>query len=281
MTDKCINNAPFIAYPEKQINQQKTKTYHVVQACCNSWTCPRCGLMRAKQEYGRIVEGCRTLASTNDLYFLTLTCRGKDVSLAESEAHYLEWTNRLLTTLRTNATRRKIEWSYVQVTERQKRGHPHSHLITTYYPDDLVDGFKPSWSYIGGKYEVVLRACLRSDYIQERCVSAGLGDQYDISRVKSAEGVSRYVAKYLFKDTIFETTWRKNWKRVRYSNSFPKMPDKTNDDAFPLITEQDWSYFRAIAVVAIPHDESSEVALFQMTHGSDILIKPIRAKNEN
>lgn len=269
---KCVNNAPFIAYPA----QGSTKTYHVSQGCCNDWTCPRCGIMRAKHEYGRIVEGCRTLAKEHQLYFLTLTCRGKELSLDDSENHYLEWTNRLLTALRTNATRREIHWCYVQVTERQKRGHPHSHLITTYYPADLENDFKVTWTQITGKLTPVLKPALRSEYLRERMVSAGLGEQYDISEVKSAEGVSRYVAKYLFKDTIFETTWRKNWKRVRYSQSFPKLPERKNPDAFVLLSLQDWSYFRAVATIAMPNDMIAHEAIVQNCTGSDILIrKPI------
>lgn len=265
----CINNAPFIAYAKSE------KSYAVIQGNCNSWTCPRCGVLRAKKEYGRIVHGVEQIANECDiLYFLTLTCRGKDVSVADSEKNYLTWTNRVLTALRTDATRHGKLWHYVQVTERQKRGHPHSHIITTYEPQDLYIGEKDNWKRVSGKLVNEPQECLRSDYVEKVCVKAGLGNQYDISFVDSAQGVSRYVAKYLFKPTMFSTQWDKNWRRVRYSQSFPQLPEQKTE-AFVLITEQDWSYFRAIATVAYPQDEPSEKAIKENCYGSDILIKPV------
>ena len=182
---RCVNRAPFFAY------QTTEKSYGMAQGNCHSWSCPRCGIGRAKQEYGRIVEGCRTLATDHKLYFLTLTCRGKNLSWEQAEAGYLLWTNRLLSTLRANAKKRGVFWSYFQVTERQGRKHPHSHLITTYHPDDLKPGKKITWKTIAGKLTAIELECLRSDYLGKKCVSAGLGEQYDISEVKTIEGASR------------------------------------------------------------------------------------------
>lgn len=273
--EHCINNAPLIAIPKSE------KTWQVAQGNCNSWTCPRCGVLRAKKEYGRIVHGVEKLASECDiLYFLTLTCRGKELAVADSESNYLKWTNRVLTTLRTDASRHGKLWHYVQVTERQKRGHPHSHIITTYEPDDLYIGFKDSWrSDANGVLVNTPVECLRSDYIEKTCVRAGLGNQYDISFVDSAAGVSRYVAKYLFKPTMFETAWKKGWKRVRYSQSFPALPERKTD-AFVLLSEADWSYFRAVATVAMPMDEVSENAIKTHCYGSDILIKTVAVSGQ-
>ncbi len=216
----CINHAPFFAY------KTSGKAYAVVQGNCHSWLCPRCGINRAKQEYWRIVNGCGILAEQYELYFITLTCRGKELSLAEAEAGYYLWTNRLLTALRTSAKRKDAAWHYAQVTERQKRGHPHSHVLTTFVPHDLYDGYKDDWKWDDGLvYEK--KPALRSDWLEERCISAGLGSQYDISRVADVEAASRYVAKYLFKDGMFSTEFPKDWRRVRYSRSFPKQEKQT------------------------------------------------------
>jgi hypothetical protein len=196
--------------------------------------------MRAKHEYGRIVEGCRTLSETNELWFITITCRGKDMSLEQSEANYGKWTNTLLTRWRTRSSRKGDKWYYAQVTERQKRGHPHSHILTTFDPHDTVSGLKRKWKMDNaGERHYVEEETLFSDYIRRSCVDVGLGDQYDISRVSSVEACSRYVAKYLFKDTIFNTIWPRGWKRVRYSNSFPKREDRKTT-AFVLLTREDW-----------------------------------------
>lgn len=268
----CENGAPFFAY------QLAGKSYAVMQGNCHSWSCPRCGINRAKQEYGRIVEGCRTLAIDHDLYFITITCRGKEMSLEAAEAGYLKWTNKLLTSMRYQSKKRHGFWHYMQVTERQKRGHPHSHIITTYKPHDLRDGFKDNWTTESGQIVNVPKVALRSDWLQKRVISAGLGSQYDISKVDSVEGASRYVAKYMFKDSMFETTWAKNWRRVRYSQSFPKL-EKKSGDAFVLLKKEDWLKLASLAVVVKPSDPASYEESLSMLRGHDVIVNTTRLEN--
>lgn len=266
---RCVNNAPFFAY------KVSDKGYNVVQGNCNDWTCPRCGDLRARKEYGRILEGCRTLAKDHRLYFITLTCRGKGTSWEQAEAGYYTWTNRLLTTLRKSAKKYDVHWAYVQVTERQARGHPHSHLLTTYHPFDMTNGTKTTWKHTKGKPSATLLECLRSDYLERRCVSAGLGNQYDISEVKTVEGASRYVAKYMFKDTMFSTDWPKKWRRVRYSRSFPKLPEQKSD-AFALIKNQDWRKLAQKAVVINPQNEAAYQAAYIAFYHADVIVRKVK-----
>lgn len=204
----------------------------IFQSCCNHWECPCCGEVRARQEYARIVHGSEQLAIKHSLYFWTITCRGRDVDLAEAEAMYYAWTNKLLTNLRTKARRAEIHWAYVQVTERQKktRAHPHSHIITTYRLPDAVETRDAT-----GKMVLV------SEQFSRANASAGLGERHTISEVRSAAAVARYVAKYMFKDTMRETFPRK-WKRVRYSENFPKLPVKTPDVMIVLHSPADWRH---------------------------------------
>lgn len=265
----CINNAPFFAY------QNAGKSYSVVQGNCHNWSCPRCGINRAKQEYWRIVNGCTTLAEDYELYFITLTCRGKELSLAESEAGYYDWTNKLLTSMRYQSKKRYGFWHYMQVTERQKRGHPHSHMFTTFKPHDLRDGYKDDWKWIDGKLICEQKPALRSDWLLKRCISAGLGNQYDISKVDSPEAASRYVAKYLFKPSMFLTEWPKGWRRVRYSNSFPKQ-EKQSTDAFVLLTHKDWYKLAELSLVVKPRDEGSELKCLEMLRGHDVIVKRLQ-----
>jgi len=200
------------------------------QSCCNHWDCPACGETRAKQEYSRIVYGCEVLQKEHQLYFWTLTCRGKECSLEEAEENYLAWTNVLLTNARTKSKRAGEYWAYVQVTERQKktRKHPHSHIITTYKPDDAIS-FKDDRG----------RENLASAWFSKANASASLGSEHRISSVGSAEAVSRYVAKYLFKDTM-KDVFPKNWHRVRYSQNFPNPPVLVPDFVTPLQTPRQW-----------------------------------------
>lgn len=200
------------------------------QACCNHWECPACGVKRAKQEYRRIVAGCEELAQEHDLYFWTLTCRGREIALDEAEESYYAWTNRLLTNARTKAKRNGQFWVYVQITERQKktRLHPHSHIITTFLPADAV-----ATKDANGRNAYV------SAWFAKSNESAGLGSQHKITQVQSAAATSRYVAKYMFKATMQEV-WPAHWRRIRYSDNWPAIPVFHADVAVVLRSKNDW-----------------------------------------
>lgn len=198
--------------------------------------------MRAAQEYGRIVSGIRHLAETSKIYFVTITCKGREITKNEADENYLMWTNRFLSAWRARTKSKGGQWCYVAVTERQARGHPHSHILTTSNPQDLYLGhvFKertPNLYIPANSREIALR----SDWLASAVVRAGLGSQYDISIASSVEGTSRYVAKYLFKESIFSDSWPKGWKRVRYSQNFPKLPE-TESECMVLLSADDWRF---------------------------------------
>lgn len=263
----CIKNAPYFAF------KKHDATYGVVQGCCNAWHCPRCGIQRAKEEYGRIVNGCQILAKKNDLYFITITCKGREISVKSADQGYMEWTNRLLTTWRTFATRHNQEWVYVQVTERQKRGHPHSHIITTWEPPNLQTVKKGKWKTDNQSGKVWVEAdALVSKYLERSIPRAGLGTQYDVSKVGTVEGASRYVAKYLFKPEALNTKWPDGWKRVRYSQSFPKLEERKTD-AFVLMQPDDWRKLAKLASIVHVRDE---IAMQIVAHHATNLIVTIK-----
>ena len=237
---QCEYGAPLIAY------QKDGGVWGIVQATCNHWDCKRCGPLIAKKHYGRIVEGCRELHKAHGaLHFITITCRGRGLARKDAEENYLTWTNRLMTALRMDAKRKGKPWAYVQVTERQKRGHPHSHIITPYYPDDLTQELRYRYKHDNaGKRKREYYKAWRSAWLQARSISAGLGSEYDVSIVEDVEAVSRYVAKYLFKDTL-QTVWPKGWKRVRYSQGWWDYPDGENQ-AMALISADDYEAFAEV-----------------------------------
>jgi len=266
--DICQNNAPYFAY------QIEGKKWMVVQGCCNSWNCPRCGQQRAREEYGRIVVGARELFRTNKLYLLTLTCRGREMTTNEAETGYLLWTNRLLTRLRTQSIRSGRSWYYASVTERQERGHPHSHYITTYCPPDalaVAKGDKKRF-YTSGQTIITKHNTLQSYYLERACVECGLGRMYDISELESSEGGSRYVAKYLFKDSVFQTVWPKKWQRVRYSRNWPRLPEKTSD-AIVLLSALDWAGLaRQAFIIKTPDNGVAQVVRSHLAR-ADVIIQ--------
>lgn len=220
----CDYNAPYVAIIAGTNSQ-------IVQVCCNHWDCQKHGIVRAGQEYWRIVEGAINLAKQHTLYFYTFTCRGGNLQVNEAERSYGLWTNRLLSTMRASAKTQSQFWAYAQVTERQNRGHPHSHLIMSYlHSDALLRHDKKGKPYYYSKW------------FRKRHIKAGLGTQSRITPVNDADAASRYIAKYLFKASMF-TVMPDSWHRVRYSQSFPKRQlDELplRDDAFPLLTKSDW-----------------------------------------
>jgi len=187
-----------------------------------------------------MVEGCRTLAQNYPMFFITITCRGKEISHEYAEENYGKWTNGILDACRLQAKRKGGEWHYVQVTERQKRLHPHSHFASTYCPPiTKVITVRKKKKQESGQYKIVVSESLRSDWFEGQIKKSGLGEQYNITLIQNAEAASRYIAKYLFKPSIFTADWPKGWKRIRYSQSFPKAAEREGT-AIVLLTQEDW-----------------------------------------
>jgi hypothetical protein len=193
---------------------------------------------------------------------------------------YLLWTNRLLSALRADAKRQGQLWAYVQVTEQQGRGHPHSHILTTYHPDDLKPGYKYTYQLTpnGGRVKEK-KDCLRSAYLAKRTISAGLGEQYDISVVDKVEGASRYVAKYLFHPDMFKAKYPAGWKRVRYSQSFPALPSTTSD-TICLLSRENWELLSRKAVVLACDGEIAFAEARYYLRNADCLIYETTSKKE-
>lgn len=255
--EKCIYHAPFFAIEKNPASG----IWSLSQGQCHHWDCPRCGIMRAKHEYWRIIQGSEQIVSEGHaLYFITITTRGAGLKVAEAEENYLQWTNRLLTNLRGQSARRNAYWCYVQVTERQKRKHPHSHILTTYEPVDLVEGCKLQYEQVNGHKQAYWQDALRSDDLQASVCASGLGEQYDISLVRNPSAVARYVGKYLFKSSLL-TVLPKGWRRVRYSHNWPKTDFEPASNAIVLINKNDWFELAKVAETVITHEaETQEIA---------------------
>lgn len=236
--------------------------------------------MVASKHYGRIVSGAKEIAAESQLWFITITCRGKDVSVEEAKANYLAWTSKFLDACYASAKRRDVVWYYVQVTELQRRGHPHSHILTSFFPSDVRDGWKDDWERdASGALVNRPKEALRSDILLRQCAASGLGDQYDISRVRTVDAASRYVAKYMFKDSQFRADFPAHWKRVRYSQSWPKLPERKTD-AFVLLSSDDWHNLASLAsVVDARGSEAFEQAVYFL-RGHDVVIHE-KAEREN
>ena len=186
---------------------------------------------------------------------------------------YLEWTNRLLSRLRAATKRRNGVWFYASVTEHQKRLHPHSHYITTYCPPDAINISKGErkFFYTSGEEFLTTHNTLQSETLERACTECGLGRQYDLSRLESVEAGSRYAAKYLFKASAFDEIWPKGWRRVRYSQNWPKLPE-VKSDAMILLSNDDWERLaRAALIIKTKDDAAKALARAKLSH-ADVIV---------
>lgn len=264
--ERCIYHAPFLC-------MKTPRGWILLQGCCNHWTCPRCGQIRARKEYGRIVHGAKEIESEGKtLYFLTLTCRGHEVSAETAIENYMVWTNRLFTLMRATAKRKRKEWHYAQVTELQGRGHPHSHVLTTFCPPDAElkeKGATLAFTVKEDKRSKTIRYMAKhdlifSEWLWKSAYEAGLGSQTDLTEVVSPEAVAKYIAKYLFKDAT-KTIFPANWHKLRYSQSFPALPEQ-HAEGFPVIRAVDW---RKVATLSEPVFTRERVAI-EAAHANQV-----------
>jgi len=228
---RCDNRAPHIAV-------KNGDTWTVYQGCCNSWNCSRCGYIRASTEYHRILSHSSALTNAgHNLAFVTITAPGTgEITAHEADAVWYSSTTKFLNSYRKHVQRGGEHWTYVCVTERQKRGHPHAHYLMTCVPSDThLSG--------PGAYDLAKIASsderLRSDWMSKQLERSGLGKIYDIQEVDDTNRVVAYISKYLFK-SLQNEFWPKGWRRVRYARNWPKTPKNAAEDAFPLLSGEDW-----------------------------------------
>jgi len=202
-----------------------------------------------------MVVGARQLGQDHKLYMMTITLPG-DIDIETGDAEYLERTHRLHANIGYRARTDKIPWHYASVTERQTRGHAHSHYITSFCPPDayfIVDHYEKychDVQHINAKIPENMRYSpeplkdidlrqMFSVWLSLASVKAGLGVQCRMAVADIVEGASRYMAAYLFKVSIFQQ-WPDGWRRIRYSQNWPKMPQNSTTGAFPVLKAQDW-----------------------------------------
>lgn len=183
-----------------------------------------------------MVGSMELAALGHPLFFWTFTCRGKDLALENADDGYYEWTNRALSNLRYQAKKQGQPWVYVQVTERQQRGHAHSHFIHTFAPDDASVHQDAK-----GRFHLV------SEQFRMAVVQSGLGPQCQITVVDSPEKVAIYISGYL-KKHINADVFPPSWRRVRWSQKWPELPEMASAYAAVVRTKQDFQHADQIGV---------------------------------
>jgi hypothetical protein len=167
---------------------------------CKRWQCPKCGVDRVRQTMARIGAGI----SLGRVRFFTLTSPGDEdaaTSWAELPSRWKRFHQRV--------KRRYPDFEYIAVSEEQKRGHAHMHVL---YRGPYID-----WR--------VLRAM---------AAASGFGRIADIRTTNP--NLARYMVKYLTKDLRAgrqqaDGTWKgpqlRYRRRVRMSRNWcpPYVPE--------------------------------------------------------
>lgn len=175
---------------------------------CNSWTCPRCNILKALRVKYKIKE----TATLNNLgYFLTLTLDPKKIpteyySETKNDTHkYITkiFNTFILDLKRKNISNRKIK--YIWIMEFQKNGRAHLHILINFNDKNLI---RKIWVRVGG------------------------GHIMDIQPAQTIEGLSRYLSDYIvkgLKQDITDVSYFKYFeKRFSISQSCRKPKNNVN-----------------------------------------------------
>lgn len=196
---------------------------------CGKWSCPVCAPLNALREAIRCANGIGALRVAGiPGAFLTLT-QPPSVKTASFAYSILpkQWN-----TLRMKWTRwcnaQGLPFDYAAFVEGQSRrsGMPHFHIIGTFAPD--------------------------KETLRQWAVQSGLGYQIDRQELGPSNGVAWYVSKYSTKSSD-ANLMPKGFRRVRYSEDFPKMKFRTDDATKEAIVKRPkesvdlWAFRAAVA----------------------------------
>lgn len=189
----------------------------LITLACDRWNCPYCSKVLAWRWAERIRYGLE-LAQPRSAYFWTLTL--------PAWVHYPKTGFRILPglwdRLRKSVSRGAGSWSYAAFVEC----HPHRSLIPHYHIISLT------WPH---------------RRLKDLAVHCGFGYEAKIKQITS-KGAAAYVSKYCSKQGY---AMPKNFRRVRVSRDWPKLPDPGYDKEviYPLARESTQAYVRRVALL--------------------------------
>lgn len=213
----------------------------VRQPACKRWICPTCGPSKAYLLSLRVQQ-------TPANIFLTLTHKPRP---AESQEEALRAIKHSWTILRKRIARHNEQSTahYVLVVEWTKRGAPHLHVL------------------------------IQSRYIAQATLSSWWASIHgapivDIRRVRSQHELTRYLSKYLTKDTHMPKRSRK-WSASR--GFLPPAPENPNP---PFPPETEWTYYPNLAHLLANALRTDGDTVIEGPRGSVIIIGTIDPHSE-
>lgn len=187
-------------------------------ARCKSPTCEYCGPIYKKRLLDDVAYGARVIQLNGRRFrFMTLTT-GPDSNQDLMGKYY----NRFRAILRKHGYR----FDYFKVTEFQENGQRHFHI--------LIDVFVP--------FNMIQYAW--------RLATDGTAYWVNIKKaqVRAAAG---YMSKYMTKQTVFSTQFKKGERRYSFSRRFPRMPKEESTHRYAFVAKPDHSAFIKKAIEAL------------------------------
>lgn len=173
---------------------------------CKRWDCPICAPLNSYRHAIRVANGCQALVTAGIApHFVTIT---QPASIKTAERAYLilhrQWDNFRNKLQYWSRSESGIPVIYAAFVEGQghRGGMPHFHIIMSAVPD--------------------------KERLRQMVVCSGLGYMLDIQRFTTASGVAWYVSKYSTKADDSKAM-PKGFRRVRYSEQFPKMKFRVDE----------------------------------------------------
>lgn len=191
-----------------------TKSGKVFPVRCGSWSCPVCAPLNALREAIRCANGIGALRTEGTPgKFITLTQGSKVKSVRFAYTILPSQWDTLRKKWSRWAKEANVPFDYAAFVEGQSRrsGMPHFHIIATYAPS--------------------------KETLRKWAVESGLGYQIDMQDIGPSAGVAWYVSKYSTKSSDAQYM-PKGFRRVRYSEEWPKMKFRTDESTHEAIVKR-------------------------------------------
>jgi len=186
---------------------------------CKQWTCPYCGVVRAKQWAHRVrcvVRGeVETDTEKTRFWFLTLTSHERLYSLEYQIKAFRHAWDMLLKRIRRVVKRALTFVCVPELAPETGRFHIHAFF---------------DWSFNAAYERKDKDKGWYSLWLHENPRQVGLGYEYNLKPVSSANGAAYYITKYLTKTLSLDLP--KGFRRVRTSQHFPDTETDESDNEY-------------------------------------------------
>jgi len=235
-----------------------TKDGYVFPVRCKRWSCPVCAPINAYHEAIKVANGIRAMYTAGLVpKFATIT-QGPKVKTAEFAYSILDqqWDGF------------RNRWQYWVAGEQLRSDfiyHPISRrIIPRVYKDAAPTMYA---AFVEGQerregvphFHIIATMLPKKELMRKWAIKSGFGFEVDIQSVGASSGAAWYVSKYSTKSSDAQIM-PKNFRRVRYSQDWPKMLFRSDtQEGEAIVRERGESYehwaLRAVMAFGLAPDD--------------------------